>query len=99
MNIAVLEARKSFRTAKIPNYKESRNRNFFLAKITTFSLPNQTVASLTLNSAKPKSLFDRTKLWHKSLQNVFSDIVLCVVPNTNYEIRSKALALKKCVYV
>ena len=84
------EARKSFRTAKFPNYKESRNRNFFLAKITTFSLPNQTVASLTLN---------RTKLWHKSLQNVFSDIVLCVVPNTNYEIRSKALALKKCVYV
>ena len=63
-------------------------------EITTFTSPNQTMASLTLLSAKPKSLFDRSKLWHKSLQIVFSGIMPSVVPNTNYEIRSKALALK-----
>ena len=50
--IEYLYTRKSFRTDKIPNDKESRNRNFFRAEITTFSLPNQTMARLTLNSAK-----------------------------------------------
>ena len=45
------EAKKSFRMAKILNGKESQNQNFYRAEITTFSLPNQTMARLTLNRA------------------------------------------------
>ena len=39
--------------------------------------------------------YNRTELWHKSLQNVISDVINGDGPTTIMSLRSKALALKR----